>query len=76
MKVELISHSGDSSELVGTLHIEDGDVRFPDLATKELCIATAFDERGPVPVKEAERFLRSLPASLTGSMIRARLIEE
>ena len=50
-----------------------GTVQFSSLLIKELCEDAAFDAAGPVPVADATRFLASLPGSISGSVIRARM---
>ena len=75
MKVTLYSHTGDAPVPAGSAWIdaESGEVRFSDLTTKELCNELALDADGPVTVAEPERFLRSLPRSISGSALRAVL---
>lgn len=75
MKVELISHSGESPRLVGEVRLVGGSLQFSNLATKELCIQVAMDGQGAVPPSEPERFLRALPVCLSGGALRARLVE-
>lgn len=73
MKVQLTSHAGPKPEPAGTAWLEDGEVHFSDPVTRDFCIQVAFDQHGPVPVEEAERFLRSLPLSISGGLFRAEL---
>jgi hypothetical protein len=76
MKIQIYSYDDAAErEPLGSawLDAETKDVRFSDLATKELCESVAMDSAGPVPVQEAERFLRSLPECLSGSNLRAEV---
>lgn len=76
MHVLILEFTSSAPETTGRVWIDGGAVRFSDLATAELCKQVAEDSRGPVTTAEPERFLRSLPMSLSGSMLRAQLVED
>lgn len=73
MKVILTSHSGEQPEEIGSIWLENGKLMFSDAWTAELCKQVAADGAGPVSTDEPERFLRSLPGSLSGAALRAEL---
>lgn len=75
MKVTLTDYSEDEPDITGTAELVDGKVQFSDIHTRQLCVELAMDADGPVSLEEAERFLRALPISVTGSMLRAELHE-
>lgn len=75
-KFIITSYSGDTPEEVGSAWLENDRVVFSSTATQKLCESVAFDSVGPVPVNEPWRFLQTLPASLSGSMLRASLIAD
>ena len=76
MRVDLNEFSGDYPTRVGSAWLEGDVVMFSDEETASLCKQVAMDHLGPVTVAEPLRFLRSLPMSISGSMLRAQIVAE
>lgn len=61
---------------IATITIDQGKLVFDPPHMEGFISPSVMDASGPVPTTEPERYIKALPITFSGSMIRAEIIED